>query len=86
MKRAKKDPKAWMHTEQGASRYKAARAEAQKKANELGFDFGLAGNDLFREFMIFMLPAKLNRCGHELRCEVVMCEDMTKCQPGHGPL
>ncbi len=66
-------------------KYRTARAEAQKKANETGFDYGLERNDLFKEYRVFMLTQKQNRFGHELRCEVVSCENMGKCQKGHGP-
>jgi hypothetical protein len=65
--------------------YKEARAQAQAKANSLGFDFGLEFNSIFRTYNVFMLPQKRNRTGHELRCEVVSCEDLSKCQKGHGP-
>jgi hypothetical protein len=64
--------------------YPAARAKAQSKANETGFDFGLECNPHFG-WRSFMLPMKQNRCGHELQCEVVMCENINACQPGHGP-
>jgi hypothetical protein len=67
-KRIKKD---WRETPEGHARYIQRRAEAQQKANATGFDYGLECNDLFRDFMIFMLPAKQYRTGHELRCEVV---------------
>jgi hypothetical protein len=63
--------------------YQDVRQEAQKKANETGFDFGVEKNAF--GFSCFMLPRKENRCGHELRCEVVSCEVLSKCQKGHGP-
>lgn len=85
MTRPRKDPSAWMHTPEGHAKYLAARNEAQALANELGFDHGLEANDVFREFRVFMLPQKANRYGFELRCEVVMCERLDKCQKGHGP-
>ncbi len=65
----------WTQTDDGFAKYKAAREDAQKKANE---------TDLFKSFHVFMLPKRVNRCGHELRCEVVSCEILEKCQPGHG--
>jgi len=84
--RPRKDPTAWRSTPEGREKYRAARERAQALANELGFDHGLEANDVFREFRVFMLPAKANRYGFELRCEVVMCGYLDKCQPGHGPL
>lgn len=66
--------------------YPAARAYAQQRANELGFDQGLEWNPVFKSFSSFMLPGKKYRQGHELRVEVVMCERLESCQPGHGPL
>lgn len=84
-KRISKDPTAWRSTPDGVSKYRAARAEAQAKANADGFDRGLEANDLFKSWNVFMLPGKSNRYGHEVRCEVVSCEDLSKCQAGHGP-
>jgi len=54
-----------------------------REANAMGFDFGIE-QDAFG-FRAFMLPRRENRYGHETRCEVVMCETLTACQPGHGP-
>lgn len=79
------DKQAWRLTPEGAAKYREARAVAQARANETGFDYGLEGNDLFKEFRVFMLPMRHNRRGHELACEVVMCERLGACQPGHGP-
>lgn len=67
------------------AQYLAARKEAQEKANKTGFDYGLEWNYLIGEFHSFILSHKKHRCGRELRCEVVMCENLKKCQPGHGP-
>jgi hypothetical protein len=75
----------WTTTEAGRAKYQAARAEAQAKANELGFDYGLERNDVFKTFSVFMLPRRENRYGFELRCEVVSCEVPGKTQAGHGP-
>ncbi len=83
--RAKKDPTAWRSTATGHAAWSTARELAQRQANETGFDYGLEANDLFKSFHSFMLPRRENRCGHETRCEVVSCEDMTRCQQGHGP-
>jgi hypothetical protein len=68
--------------------YRAIKADAQQRANVSGFDHGIERVQLGRtvEYRIFMLPRKENRQGHELRCEVVMCSDLLKCQKGHGPL
>lgn len=82
MKRAKVD---WRNTTAGHEAWRVAREDAQRKANATGFDHGVEANDLFKSFHTFMLPRKENRCGHELRCEVVSCEDLSKCQQGHGP-
>lgn len=65
--------------------YKEARSQAQVRANELGFDHGLEYNKIFKTYRFFMLPMKANRSGHELTCEVVMCENLATCQIGHGP-
>lgn len=64
--------------------YAAIKAEAQKQANELGFDFGIE-RDYFG-FRCFMLPEVQNRRGYELRCEVVHPTDLAKCESGHGPM
>ena len=63
--------------------YQHQRAIAQAQANATGYDYGV--EKLGREYNVFMLPQKRNRYGHERQCEVVMCDDMSKCQPGHGP-
>jgi hypothetical protein len=75
----------WTRTPAGSAKYHAARTEAQHKANETGYDYGIERNDLFKTFHVFMLPRVENRYGHELRAEVVSCEDLARCQPGHGP-
>jgi hypothetical protein len=76
----------WRDTPAGIQKYHEMRAEAQRRANETGFDHGIEANELFRQYHIFMLPNKENRRGFELRCEVVMPENLGKCQSGHGPL
>lgn len=86
MKRTKKDPTAWRETEQGRANYQTVRAQAQASANIDGFDRGIEANDLFKEYTMFTLPRRENRYGFELRCEVVMCTNLSKCQPGHGPV
>lgn len=65
--------------------YVQARAAAQSAANADGYDRGLAYNKLFHEWSFKMLPQKRNRYGHELQCEVVSCEHLERCKPGHGP-
>jgi len=75
---------AWRETPEGDAKYRAARAEAQRAANADGYDRGIEANDLMKEWRVFMLPQKRNRCGHELRCEVVSAMDPTKQKPGHG--
>lgn len=65
--------------------YNQVRAAAQSKANGDGFDYGIEQDPYFKSFRHFMLPRRENRNGHELRCEVVSCELLVKCQPGHGP-
>lgn len=64
--------------------YSEVRAEAQKKANEYGYDYGVEKD--FFGYRCFMLPEKKNRYGHEIYCEVVHPENLEKCKPGHGPL
>lgn len=79
-------PTAWRDTPAGIEAYRAARAEAQARANEYGYDHGMEPNDFYKSWRFFMLPPKHYRYGHETQCEVVMCEDLDKCRPGHGPL
>lgn len=66
--------------------YPAARQAAQVAANSDGFDRGLEYNALFGQWSHKMLPGRQYRAGHELQCEVVMCEDLSKCQLNHGPV
>jgi hypothetical protein len=80
--RKRRDPAAWRNTPDGDAKYRAARDEAQRKANEFGYDYGLEANDLFKSFHVFMLPSAANRFGHELLCEVV--HPMTSTKQGHG--
>jgi len=75
----------WAGTPHALAVYTQRRAEAQARANKTGFDHGLEANELFKDYIVFVLPRRENRYGHELRCEVVSCENMTTCQPGHGP-
>ncbi len=63
--------------------YDEAKAHARAQANALGFDYGIE-RDAFG-YRAFMLPRRENRRGHELRCEVVSCDDITRAQAGHGP-
>jgi hypothetical protein len=66
--------------------YAAVRAAAQEQANATGFDVGLERSARTGEYTARLLPARQNRYGHELWCEVVSCEDLARCQPGHGPV
>lgn len=75
----------WTQSQAGRERYQAARSDAQRRANESGADHGVLRNDVFESFMIFRLPMRQHRAGSELRCEVVSCEELSKCQRGHGP-
>ena len=63
--------------------YEQAKKRAKEQANELGFDYGVSKT--YDGYTCFMLPAKLHRSGHELRCEVVSCDDIKKIRQGHGP-
>lgn len=82
---ARKQATMWRDTPAGCTAYIAARAEAQRKANETGYDQGIEVNELFKHWRSWTLPQRRNRSGHEFTCEVVMCEDIARCQPGHGP-
>jgi hypothetical protein len=81
--KAKTTKTPWHLTPSADVAYRECRAQAQAAANRTGYDHGLEANDLFKTFRFFMLPRKENRCGHELRCEVVHPEGSA--QPGHGP-
>ena len=78
------DPKAWRDTPTGLEDYRTAREGAQRLANAMGFDYGLEANDMFKIFSVRALPRRENRYGDELRCEVVSCENLERCQVGHG--
>lgn len=84
-KRTKPPATAWRDSPEGIASYRAVRAEAQAKADEIGFDYGLEANDLFKSWRYFMLPQKQNRYGHETQCEVVHPTDLARTRPGHGP-
>lgn len=84
-KRGKGPDVSWRSSPAGLEKYRLARAEAQRLANLHGFDYGIEWRDTFQEVAHFMLPQKHNRYGHETQCEVVSCENLAKCQPGHGP-
>lgn len=62
-----------------------ARAYAQAKANTTGKDHGIEWNHVYNKFSVFGLPGVPFRFGHELACEVVLCENEQTCKPGHGP-
>lgn len=86
MKRSKKDPTAWRSAPDGVYKYECAKRDAQARADTTGFDYGIEANDVFKEWVTFMLPRRENRRGHELRCEVVSPSNLNVCQPGHGLL
>jgi hypothetical protein len=65
--------------------YKKVREAAQKMANETGHDYGVSYNALFKTYTVQLLPARRNRYGRDLTCEVVSCADLDRCKPGHGP-
>lgn len=48
-----------------------ARNRAQARADLSGQDQGIEFNAIYREFVVFGLPAPANRYGFELACEVV---------------
>ena len=75
----------WRETPQGIALYRTRRAEAQARANATGFDHLLTKNDLFRDYMICMVPERKNRFGRDLDGEIVSCENLERCQLGHGP-
>lgn len=83
-KRSIKDPTAWRTTPVGIEAYNAIRSAAQADANRDGYDRGIEANDLFKSWRSFILPARKNRSGHELWCEVVTCEVWDRIAPGHG--
>ncbi len=64
--------------------YTAVRNWTQLQANATGFDYGMA-KGLLGEWVCWMLPKRKNRFGRDLQCEVVSCEVLTHCRPGHGP-
>lgn len=86
MARARKTVAHWSDSVEGRTAYIASRAVAQEIANRTGFDIGIECNELFKTWNTWTLPQRRNRNGHELRCEVVSCENLDHCQPGHGPL
>lgn len=65
--------------------YADAAADAQARADATGFDHGVFGPDYLGGWAVRMLPARRYRFGHERRCEVRMCSDLSRCRPGHGP-
>ena len=65
-------------------KYQEARAKAQELADESGRDYGVE-KDAFG-YHTLGLPRRENRYGHKTRCEVVHPSDLSKCQPGHGPV
>jgi hypothetical protein len=76
----------WSETKAGLAAYAIAKKQAQEFADSDGFDRGLEANEVFRCWVIRMLPQKKHRSGFELRIECVSATDLSRCQPGHGPL
>lgn len=72
----------WHETTAAHAAYVALRKEAQAAANADGIDRGIERTAL-QTFRYFMLPWKEHRAGHELTCEVVQCEDLTKRAKGY---
>lgn len=70
--------------ERDAEDYRVCRAMAQRLANEDGMDRGVERHAF--GWHRFLLPQRKYRQGHELSCEVVSCENLTRCAPGHGPV
>jgi hypothetical protein len=66
-----------------AATYAAARADAQARADDTGYDHGL---EWLGYWSIFMLPRRESRFGRDMNCEAVMCSDLARCQHGHGPV
>jgi hypothetical protein len=63
--------------------YSRVRTVAQRLADETGRDYGLERLD--SGFRCFALPARHNRAGFELACEVVMPAVLARTHKGHGP-
>lgn len=85
MSKSKKPKLRWADSPEGLAAYTRARAQAQAIANESGGDVGIECNEMFKQWRTFLLPQRRHRQGHELQCEVVMCENIDRCLPGHGP-
>jgi hypothetical protein len=62
--------------------YSEAKAEATRRANLQGCDFGVEKD--VSGYHVLGLPMAKHRMGHELRCEVVNPDRLDKTQPGHG--
>lgn len=58
--------------------YDRAFIEAVDKANRIGMDVGIA-RDAFG-YSTFLLPRPENRCGRDLRCEVIRPTPLTAAQ------
>ena len=84
-RRPRRERAAWRFTSAALAAYPVARADAQRRADATGIDHGIEANDVFGHWHVFMLPRRESRTGFELTCEVVMCSDLDRCQPGHGP-
>jgi hypothetical protein len=62
--------------------YEEIARQAQSEADRTGADQGV--EKLGSEYRTFGLPQAKNRYGHELRCEVRHCTDLSRTLPGHG--
>ena len=76
----------WSETTEGIAAYAIAKKQAQAFADSDGCDRGLEANEVFRCWVIRTLPQKQHRSGFELRIECVSATDLSRCQPGHGPV
>lgn len=80
----------WRDTPMGRAAYGAAKAEAQALADASGLDVGIEISDTCPisapVINVRFPPNKKNRQGYTSFAEVVMCSDLAKCMPGHGPL
>ena len=90
--KAAADLEAWHRSAEGVAAYKAALDEAQRRANELGMDHGLAfagcihnGRIVYGGWHSWALPAKQHRFGADHTCAVIHPIDLEKTRKGHGP-
>lgn len=77
--------RAWRYTPEFTAKYAILKAAAQARADATGYDVGIEVFDTTKTVHMFGLPQRWNRFGRDAVCEVVVCSDMSKCMPGHGP-